>query len=88
MENLELETVKNIATNGRMFMAMIFLVALAAFMTGYGSNYARISIMCAAPVGLSCIIDQMPYGRMYAALSLGNYALAAMLAVILFISIG
>lgn len=87
MEQWQIETAKNIASNGRLFCAMIFIVSLAAFVGGYGTQFARIAILCAAPVGLSCIIDQMPYGRAYSLLSLGNYALAAFLAIILFLEI-
>lgn len=88
MEHWQLETAKNIATNGRLFCVMIFIVALSAFFGGFGAHFMRIALLCAAPVGLSVIIDQMPHGRAYVLLSLGNVALAAMLAVILFLSIG
>lgn len=79
---------KNIATNGRLFCFMLFFIALAAFMDGYGAWYGRIAVLAALPVGLSCIIDQMQAGRPRLIATLCTYSIAAIVALILFINLG
>lgn len=58
-DELKILIAKNAATNGRLFCAMIFAVALVAFMQGHGVWFGRMAVLSAAPVGLSILIDTM-----------------------------
>jgi hypothetical protein len=71
---------KNVATNARLFCALVCLVDIAA------QHYA-LAIWMAAPVGLAAIVDQLPPPAKAIA-SMGTYALAAVIAVASLIAIG
>ena len=52
--------VKNRVANARLFCALVFLVSLAAYVTGQGRYYAVLALLAAAPVGIAVLIDTMP----------------------------
>ncbi|MGY4333209.1 hypothetical protein ACVWWG_007626 [Bradyrhizobium sp. LB7.2] len=68
-DRMRLAVAMNVATNGRLFCILLALTNAAA------GNHA-LAIASAAPVGLSCLVDQMAPGRARVAASIGVYALA------------
>lgn len=71
---------KNVATNARLFCALVCIVDVAA------QHYA-LALLMAAPVGLAAIVDQLP-PRIKAVASMGTYALSAVVAIASLIAIG
>lgn len=88
MDQWNIEVAKNVAANGRAFCLMIFAASIAAFVTGYGSAFGRYAILCALPVGASCILDQLPNNRLRMIAAALIYGFSALMAFIVFIEIG
>ncbi|QND53469.1 hypothetical protein HB779_17425 [Phyllobacterium sp. 628] len=79
-QRLEFAVAQNIATNGRLFCVMLFIVCLIA-------KLGVFAVIAALPVGLSCIADALPAGKLKSLFSLLIYALAAFVAIILLINL-
>lgn len=79
---------RNVATNGRMFSAMVFTVALAAFVIGHGTGFAVLAIGAAIPVGIACIVDQMKPGPAQGYAALLSYVLAAVIPILVLVMLG
>jgi len=62
---------RNVATNGRLFCAMLAAINVTA-------GQHALAILAALPVGLAAIVDQLPAGKLRAFASLGVYGLAAL----------
>lgn len=67
-----LAVAKNVATNGRLFCTMLFVLAVVMGM-------GRLALLAALPVGLSVVVDQLPAG--IAATFLRCFAYGATIAV-------
>jgi len=84
-----LATAKNVATNGRVFSALMVLINLVAFGNGWAPDVAiKLAVLSALPVGLSCLVDQMPNNQYRVAASMVVYGIATMAAVFSFAMIG
>lgn len=83
-----LAVMKNVAANGRLFCAMVFVACLAAFIEGYGVRFGRLAVLAAIPVGMACLVDQMKPGRLRIVTALSSYALAAVAAALFLLMIG
>jgi hypothetical protein len=84
---LRLAIAKNVAVNGRLAVAMIFIVAVAAYLKEGDALFARLALGAAIPVGLAYVVDPLPGGRMKiigAALALIS---AAIVAALLFLNV-
>lgn len=74
---------QNAAINGRLFCLMMFALALAMFVQGYGQTFALFAFAFAAAVGFSVIADMIRSKRA----SLGLTVYSAALSVLFFFSI-
>lgn len=72
---------KNIATNGRLYCAMIFVAALY-------NGFPMLAVFAAIPVGMACIVDQLPDGKGGPLLSLLNYVATITVTIILLWNLG
>ncbi|OHV24935.1 hypothetical protein EOS93_25240 [Rhizobium sp. RMa-01] len=75
---------QNIATNGRWFCLMLFLMCIRL-------GLMRLALLSALPVGLSVIVDQLPAGALRSFLSAVVYGVtvaAALLLLIVLIILG
>jgi hypothetical protein len=79
MEN-HLALLQNIATNGRWFCALLVLANISA-------QHHGLAILSAAPVGLSCIVDQLPASLARPA-SIAVYAFTVIVAVASLLALG
>lgn len=63
--DLRLAVMQNIATNGRLFSALLVVISLTMMHAGFGQSFAVLAVLAALPVGLSCIADLLPvrFGR-------------------------
>ncbi|MFZ5692442.1 MAG: hypothetical protein ACOY5F_14430 [Pseudomonadota bacterium] len=68
-DRIRLAVALNVATNGRLFCALLVLANIAA------GNHA-LAVVSAAPVGLSCLVDQLPSGSKRTVAAMAVYALA------------
>lgn len=86
-DEIRFEFAKNVATNGRLFSVLLVAISLTMYATGAGRWFALIAVLSALPVGLSCIVDQLPrlYGRIASALV---YGFTVAIAIILLVNIG
>lgn len=74
-----LAVVKNIADNARLFCVLLVVINLVA------AN-PRLAVLAAVPVGLSCIVDQLP-ARVSRYVSLAVYAFTAGIALATLVSV-
>ncbi len=88
MDRWQIEVARNVAANARLFCAMLFAVSLAAFIGGHGLSYGRLAVLWALPVGIACILDQMPDGWHRAVAAVCLYGFTAILALTLLIKLG
>lgn len=98
MSELDLIVLRNIATNGRMFMAFVFIVNLLAFAQGYGLKFGVLAVLCVMPLGLAMLSDTFfrrsmlsdtffsyAWGNVFGAAS---WIVGAMLAIVTIIQLG
>lgn len=83
-----LAVARNIATNGRLFCVMAFIVSLALFMVTRDRSFAVIALMFTAVVGATTVVDPLPAGRLRTALAGGVHGLAAVIFLYLVMKIG
>ncbi len=77
----DIATIQNIATNGRWFCAMLFILAL-------WTNHPRLALLAAIPVGAAVIVEQIQDERIAMWFATGIYALAVFAALLLLVNIG
>ena len=75
--NIALATAQNIAANGRLFCALLFVACLNMQWQTPGTLYMRIGLFSILPIGLSCIADRLPAGKTRSNVSVAIYTLAA-----------
>jgi hypothetical protein len=63
-DRLRLAIAQNIAANGRLFSVLLVAVNLVAYLKTGSVNHLAFAILSALPVGASCLIDQIPGGRL------------------------
>lgn len=88
MHELDLIVLRNIATNGRMFMAFVFIVNLLAFAQGYGLKFGVLAVLCVIPLGLAMMADtffRSAWGNVFA---IASWVHGVMLALVTLIQLG
>lgn len=75
-----LAVAQNVATNGRLFCAMLFTACLTMFVVRSDPAFAALAVVAAVPVGASCIVDQISHTAIRSIAALAVYACAAFVA--------
>lgn len=84
-DEIRFEYAKNIATNGRVFSILLVAICIAFYHGGAGRWALGMAVLAALPVGLSCIVDQLPRPAARVA-SVAVYLLSVVVAVILLLA--
>lgn len=63
-DRLRLAISRNIAINGRLFSVLLVAVNLVAYLKIGAASHLAFALLAALPVGASCLVDQMPSGRL------------------------
>jgi hypothetical protein len=78
---------RNVSTNGRLFCCMLFVMCMVAWVYHQGNAFFLSALFSALPVGLSCISEQLPIGKLRLWLSLTVYGLPCSVVVFIIIKI-
>lgn len=71
---------KNVATNGRLFSVMVAAAAIAG-------GHPALAVFAAIPVGLACLVDQIPDPRSKSIFSAASYLLAGCVALTVLVAV-
>lgn len=83
-----LSQAENGARNGRLFCALNVSVAISAFVVTRDPWFAKLAVVAAAPAGVACLLDSMPPSGGKSFLALVSYAVSALSALALLLTLG
>lgn len=84
---LHIETMKNSATNGRWFCAILSALCMTTGVVRDDRSFAIMALLAAASIGIACLSDRLPSTRAGMAFSLIATVLPAVVAVVFLFSV-
>lgn len=87
-DRLRLAVARNVAANGRLFSVLLVAVNLVAYLKAGAPSHLAFAIFAAIPVGASCLVDQMPSGRLRLLATAAVYTASIVIVLLTLLAIG
>lgn len=78
----------NGTTNGRLFCILIVSTCLSSFVITRDPWFAKLAVVAASPAGIACVVDHLSPGPAKTVLALVSYAVSALSALTLLLTLG